>query len=295
MRSDPMFKKILLFRNLIDNIPKNFGIYSVGVMFLILNRFNLEVISNILALGAFLISYSSIYILNDLHDVDEDAMDNEKTLRKPLTQGRVERSEAINMLILFQILGFTLSLLLNLRFLFTMIALLLVNALYSVPLLPRRIVEPNSDDSELTPERAQRISLKYTAVGLPLVLIMQMLKILLPWTINADLTRFPVVFALGFSILYIVIFKGYKAGMTIGESIRHERGLATTAILVFIISMFVHPEQILQAMMIVYLMVGILIFWRFRLTDRTVIILSPIYIGLGVFGLFYFVSIVNFP
>ena len=75
-----MFRRILLFRNLTDNIPKNIGLYSVGVMLLFLFRIKIDLLQILLGLLAFLVSYSSIYVLNDLYDIEDDKRDEKKAL-----------------------------------------------------------------------------------------------------------------------------------------------------------------------------------------------------------------------
>ena len=101
-----MIKRVLLFRNLIDNIPKNIGLYSVGVMLLFLFRVTIDSLQFLLGLLAFMVSYSSIYVLNDLCDIEDDKKDEKKVLRKPLAHGVVNRSEAVTIFISFFISNF---------------------------------------------------------------------------------------------------------------------------------------------------------------------------------------------
>jgi len=227
-----------------------------------------------LGLLAFLVSYSSIYVLNDLYDIEDDKKDEKKTLRKPLAQGTVERKDAIWVFISFLILGLLFSIILNLMFFCVVCILILINMIYSVP------VKKNTD----------RKRLKHSFFGLPLVLLMQFLKIFLPWTFSTEMVRFPVLFSLGFSLTYAIIFKGYKENHTIGESIKRAPFSVGIAIITFVLSISLYPEPVAQASIILYILAGIVFFRNSHLTDQWVLLLSPIYIFLGIIVLFYVIS-----
>ncbi|MFW9954317.1 MAG: UbiA family prenyltransferase [Candidatus Thorarchaeota archaeon] len=277
-----MVQKVQPFRNLIDNIPKNIGLYSVGVMLLFLFRVAIDLLWLLVGMIAFLLSYSSIYVLNDLYDIEDDKKDERKILRKPLAQGVVTRKDAIGIFILFLALGLFSSVFLGLPFLSTICSLIFINLLYSTPSIHIK----NKSLEEISPR-----SLKYTLLGLPLVLFMQILKIFLPWTITTEMTQFPILFAFGFSVIYIIIFKGYKEYLTIGESVRHMSGSFSAAIAVFALSMLIYPEPLAQAIIIGYILLGILFFNDSYLTDRKVLLLSPVYIFLGIIFLFLAMAI----
>ncbi|MFX0046264.1 MAG: UbiA family prenyltransferase, partial [Candidatus Hermodarchaeota archaeon] len=259
---------MLLFRNLVDNLVKNVGLYSIGVLLLLLYRYAVDPGPVLLGLVAFLFAYSSVYIVNDIFDIDEDSAAGEKAKRKPLTQGSVEKSEAVMICLTLLAIGIVLSTILGLLFSGVVCTLFIVNVLYSAPLV--------SDG------RTRSRSLKHTVAGLPLVLIMQLLKILLPWTIGAELLTFPLFFALGFSLMYLVFFRGYKKNVTVGESILHERLLSILTVVVFSISFCVHPQPLLQFLVLVYILAGIVFFWSSRLIDQRVLKVAPIYIIIGV-------------
>ncbi|MHA1963932.1 MAG: UbiA family prenyltransferase [Candidatus Thorarchaeota archaeon] len=276
-----MIRRVLLFRNLIDNIPKNIGLYSVGIMFLYLYRVPIEVVSIVIGLLAFLVSYSSIYVLNDLFDVEDDKKDQKKVLRKPIAQGVVNKNEAVKVFILLLALGLLLSIFLNLLFFCVVCSLVFINMIYSIPLT--RIT--NQSLEEMSPR-----SLKHTILGPPLVLLMQLLKIFLPWTISTEVMRFPVLFAVGFSFIYVILFKGYKEYRTIGESVKQTPFSFGIAVAFFASSMSMYPEPLVQALIVLYIFAGIVFFRNSHLTDRRVLLLSPIYILLGIIVLFYVIT-----
>ncbi|MFW9786175.1 MAG: UbiA family prenyltransferase [Candidatus Thorarchaeota archaeon] len=276
-----MPQRVLLFRNLIDNIPKNIGLYSVGVMLLLLLRISINLLSMLLGLLAFLVSYSSIYVLNDLYDAEDDKKDERKVPRKPLAQGVVNRNETKAIFVSFLIPGLLLSILLNPLFFFVVCLLVFINLIYSLPLVGTK----NRSSEEIGSQ-----SLKHTIVGLPLVFLMQFLKILLPWTTIPEILHFPALFAIGFSVVYIILFRGYKEYLTIGESIVKAPFLFCASIMIFIISMSMYPEPFLQASMVTFILVGIIFFRNSHLTDRRVLLVSPWYILLGIIFLVFLIS-----
>ncbi len=102
--------------------------------------------------------------------------------------------------------------------------------------------------------------------------------------------QFPVLFAVGFSLIYVILFKGYKEYWTIGESIKQTPFSFGIAIAVFVLSMSMYPEPLVQASIVIYIIAGIMFFWNSHLTDKKVLMLSPIYIFIGVVILFYLIT-----
>jgi hypothetical protein len=238
----------------------------------------------LIGLLAFVVSYSSVYVLNDLFDIEDDKKDETKVLRKPLAKGVVNRKDAVMIFFSFLISGLVLSILFNMLFFCFICLLLFLNVIYSIPL-----TKPRSSSMEYARPR----SLKHTILGLPLVLLMQLLKVFLPWTISSEMMHFPTLFVIGLSLIYCVLFKGYKEKRTIGSSIKHEPLIFSTAIIVFLLSMSMYPQPILQASILIYLLVGILFFRNSYLIEKKVLILSPIYIFLGIIFLFYLITVIE--
>jgi 4-hydroxybenzoate polyprenyltransferase len=253
----------------------------VGVMLLLLFRVTVDLLQILLGLLAFLVSYSSIYILNDLYDTEDDKRDVKKALRKPLAQGVVNRNEAVNFFVSFLILGLLLSIFLNLLFFCVVNSLILINLFYSIPLT--NIKKQSLDD-------VRSKSLKHTTLGLPLVLLMQLLKLFLPWTISTQVMQFPILFAIGFSLIYAILFKGYKEYRTIGESVMQAPFSFGFAGAFFISSISMYPEPFVQGAIVLYIFAGIVFFRNSHLTDRRVLLFSPIYIFLGVLALLYLMT-----
>ncbi|OLS30879.1 MAG: hypothetical protein ThorAB25_06750 [Candidatus Thorarchaeota archaeon AB_25] len=278
-----MIRTVLLFRNLTDNIPKNIGLYSVGLMLLFLFRVTIDSLQILMGLLAFLVSYSSVYVLNDLYDVEDDKRDEKKALRKPLAKGMVNRSEGLKIFISFLILGLLFSFFLNLLFFCVVCSLIFINLIYSIPLARTR----SQKLEDVRPKSG-----KHTTLGLPLILLMQLLKIFLPWTFSTQLTQFPVLFVIGFSLIYVIIFKGYKEYLTIGESVMQAPFFFGFASAFFISSISIYPEPFVQGAIVLYIFAGIMFFRNSHLTDRRVLLFSPIYIFLGVVVLLYLTTII---
>jgi len=276
-----MIRSVLLFRNLVDNIPKNVGLYSVGVMMLLLFGLTFDYFQILLGLLAFLISYSSVYVLNDLFDVEEDKWDERKISRKPLALGVAKRKDAIAIFSSFLLLGLLFSLILGLLFFCVVLLLVLMNLIYSVS--SARIRKQGVEDVRLR-------SFKHTNLGLTLVTLMQILKIFLPWTFIEQVFQFPVLFAIGFSLVYAILFKGYKEYLTIGQSVMQAPFFFGFACAFFISSMSLYPEPVIQTALVLYILTGIVYFRNSHLTDRRVLLQSPVYILLGIIILFIMIS-----
>jgi 4-hydroxybenzoate polyprenyltransferase len=276
-----MVRRVLLFRNLIDNIPKNTGLYSIGVMFLLLFHFSFDVLQVLLGLLAYLLSYSSVYVLNDIYDVEDDKRDARKVQRKPIALGVVNKEDAVVIFSLLLSLGVFLSILLNLLFFCVVLLLIIINLIYSIS-------SPTIRKQSLKDARPTR--LKYTHLGLALITLMQLLKIFLPWALITQAIQFPVFFAVGFSIIYTMLFKGYKEYRTIGESVMQSPFLLGFACAFFISSVSLYPEPIIQTLIVLYIFAGIVYFRNSHLTDRRVLTQSPLYILLGLIILFIIMS-----
>ncbi|MFW9811094.1 MAG: UbiA family prenyltransferase [Candidatus Thorarchaeota archaeon] len=270
-----------MFRNLIDNIPKNTGLYSIGVMLLLLFHFSFELLQILLGLLVFLISYSSVYVFNDIFDVEEDMRDERKVKRKPIALGVVSKKNAAAIAVFLLSLGLLLSILLNLLFFCVLLSLIFINLIYSIS-------SPSIRKQSLEDVRPSR--LKHSNLGLTLIALMQLLKIFLPWTLIIQVMEFPVLFAVGFSIIYIILFKGYKEYLTIGQSVMQAPLLFGFATAFFISSMSLYPEPVIQASIVFYLFAGIVYFRNSHLTDRRVLLQSPVYILLGLIFLFIMIS-----
>ncbi|PJJ76571.1 4-hydroxybenzoate polyprenyltransferase [Thermoflavifilum aggregans] len=79
---------------------------------------------------AFSLAASSVYILNDIRDIESDRIHPEKRFR-PIPAGKVSVSHAVILMSVSLIAGFIISYFISLKFLFIVSLYLLVNILYS--------------------------------------------------------------------------------------------------------------------------------------------------------------------
>lgn len=111
---------------------KNLFIFLPLFFALQINRFDLVT----KAIGAFLVFSlitSSIYILNDWHDVDEDRLHPNKKLR-PLASGKITKKAAGRAMAIFTALGIILSYFLNRSMLLLVIFYMALNIAYTIRL-----------------------------------------------------------------------------------------------------------------------------------------------------------------
>ena len=86
-----------------------------------------------LAFVAFCILSSSLYILNDLRDLEEDRHHPLKS-KRPIASGRMKKSTAIAAFVMLGLLGFLISFILNLNFFIAALIYYLLQVAYSVRL-----------------------------------------------------------------------------------------------------------------------------------------------------------------
>jgi len=110
-------------------------------LFFSLNLFNFGLFfKTFLGFILFSITASSIYILNDINDINEDKNHPDKKER-PIASGKISLSKAKLIMIFLLLVGLTGSFLLNLNFFFILIFYFLMNIAYSLKLKHIAIVD----------------------------------------------------------------------------------------------------------------------------------------------------------
>jgi 4-hydroxybenzoate polyprenyltransferase len=94
----------------------------------------------ILGFLSFSLVASSIYIINDLKDINEDKLHPKKRLR-PLASGKIPKSSAYLTLSIFLILGVTIGYLVNKPFTEILILYFVLNLLYSLKLKEKAVID----------------------------------------------------------------------------------------------------------------------------------------------------------
>ncbi len=85
---------------------------------------------SIFAFIVFSLIASSVYILNDIKDIDEDKEHPEKS-KRPIVNGEISISSAIKVLIALACIGFTLAYLVTIKLLFIMLIYYVLNIFYN--------------------------------------------------------------------------------------------------------------------------------------------------------------------
>jgi len=182
--------KRFLFNSVTISIPKNTVQFALGVIlyWVYLGMPNIYLTG--LALAGFLISYSAVYLYNDIVDHEDDKKDKEKLKWKLVAGGHMKISHAMWMTLIFAATGLVLSLLVNRWFFMMIVGMLFLNFLHS------------------SPYTRYKKSLKKTAVNLTAI---EFLKFCCGWfALTTDLTRFPFWLILAFSVVYTVSYLIYK-------------------------------------------------------------------------------------
>lgn len=98
------------------------------------------VIKAVLAMLCFMAASSSIYILNDIIDLEKDKLHEKKRLR-PLASGSIKKSTAVIFMLVLLAVSFALSYFINYQVLLCIIIYILINILYSTILKKIAIVD----------------------------------------------------------------------------------------------------------------------------------------------------------
>jgi 4-hydroxybenzoate polyprenyltransferase len=229
----------------------------------------------VVGLAGFSLSYSSVYILNDILDEEVDKDDPERYEKNPIAKGEVSRRQGIQIWLILVVSGLVLSFFVGLLFLVCGVLLLIINILYSLPSTLR-----NQRAFSSSPDR----SLGLQFIFLAIIAVMQFLKQVLPWLVFGDFTNFPYILVIGYALFYTAFFRRYKIpknqsstasesdsqqkGHTIGDCVVFSKPLFLVPIITFIVSIFVHPLPYLQIALLMLLLVAVRVFWNFGLKDE---------------------------
>ena len=125
--------KAIVYNSITVSLPKNIIQFLVGIVlyWIIIGPFNY--IKAFIGLVAFLITYSSVYIMNDIIDYEEDRKDKLKKEWKIIANGTISIKDAVALLVFMLVVGFSLSLIVGVRFTIAMILLIFLNFLHSSP------------------------------------------------------------------------------------------------------------------------------------------------------------------
>ncbi|MCK5017451.1 MAG: UbiA prenyltransferase family protein [Candidatus Peribacteraceae bacterium] len=237
-----MIKKIL-FNSVTVSLPKNIVQFALSAILYWVIIGNPDITTLLVALSGFLISYSAVYMYNDLVDYEEDKKDSEKLRWKLLASGDMSFKQAKIITLTFLVVGFGISFFVN-RWFFAMVAgMIALNFLHS------------------SPYTRYKKSMNKTSINMTVI---EFLKFSCAWfALTTDITRFPFWILLTFAIAYNVSYIIYKfdfKGKTIKTNKKIIGGLGITGLTSYMISFIYYGMPISMIFLIVIPLFIILLF-----------------------------------
>lgn len=225
--------KKLLINSITLNIPKNIIQFLMGVVFYI-TFFGLpEAGITIFSLAAFLITYSAVYVYNDITDAKEDAKHCEKKSWKLVACGLITRRQGWTLYILFLVVGLSMSALVNAYFLLMMAALVGLNYLHS------------------SPKFRFKESLRKTAVNMTVI---ELLKYSVGWfALTGNISNFPFWVALVLSLSYntsYIIYKAERKKDLVRDNKRFFASMGCILLASYLISFFAYGIPLIMILML---------------------------------------------
>jgi hypothetical protein len=185
-----MQMKKIAYNSITINLPKNIFQLLFGVAIFVVAFGMPDLAKLALAIASLGIAYSSVYILNDIMDKEEDAKDPDKLPWKHIANGTISVEMAVCLYALAAIAGMWLSFLVNAVFGSMMALLLLLNILHSSPRIRLKKMKG--------PTIANMTAIEF-------------MKYSMGWfALTSDTSRFPVFFVLMFAVIYTMGYMAYK-------------------------------------------------------------------------------------
>jgi heme O synthase-like polyprenyltransferase len=180
----------LLYNSITVNIPKNMIQYFIGlILYAVIIGFP-DIYVSLLGVVSFVITYSSVYLLNDIVDADEDRKIKNKSVWKPVASGTLSKKNAFSIAWILLIVGLVLSMFVNKWFFLLNALLILLNFLHS------------------SPYTQFKKSLPKTAVNMTMI---EFIKFSLGWfALTPNLEYFPFWIILGLAGAYNIGYLFYK-------------------------------------------------------------------------------------
>ncbi len=131
IKAPRIINDFFLTENIGFTLEKNIGQFLIGVFAFSITHFSINIITLLLGLASFLITYSSIYIFNDINDMSNDKRNSEKLEYKGLARGTLSIEKAVSLIFIVIITGFVLSMVINKFFTILLATSLFGNFLHS--------------------------------------------------------------------------------------------------------------------------------------------------------------------
>jgi len=199
--------KKVLYNSITISLPKNAVQFFLGVVLFWLVIGIPNPVTTIIALAGFLVTYSSVYLINDVVDHKEDLKNREKVKWKLVAGKMISVGNALILGLLLLLVGLSISFYVSRWFFSIMIVLILLNFLHS------------------SPWTKFKKSLPKTSVNMTVI---QFLKFSTGWfALTSNISNFPFWLILGFSIVYTTSYIIYKFGFK-GKKIKSRKGFFWT-------------------------------------------------------------------
>ncbi len=182
--------KKILYNSVTVNLPKNIVQLLLGAVLFAAVFGIIDFAKLIMAIAGLSLAYSSVYMYNDIMDREEDSMDPEKRAWKPIANHSLSIDNAISIYALLLMSGVLVSFLVNTAFGAMMVALLFLNFLHSSPFI-----------------KLKKKKLR-TIVNITLI---EFIKYSSGWfALTSNISRFPLLLVLMFSVIYSAGYMAYK-------------------------------------------------------------------------------------
>jgi len=227
-------KRNVLINSITLNIPKNSIQFFIGIVFYI-TFFGLPGLSVVLfSCAAFLVTYSAVYVYNDIGDAEHDSKHSHKKVWKLVASGLLDKKQSWMLYVVLLGVGFTMSLFVNVYFFVMMLLLVGLNFLHSCP----KIYLKNS--------------LKKTAVNMTVI---EFLKYSAGWfALTTNLSYFPfwvaIVLSLSYNLSYI-IYKAEQTRSVLRDNKRFFISMGIAAFASYIIAFFTYQIPLVMIAMLI--------------------------------------------
>ncbi|MBN2101757.1 MAG: UbiA family prenyltransferase [Candidatus Aenigmarchaeota archaeon] len=229
-----MGKRSILINSITLNIPKNIIQFSIGIIFFVA-FFGKPDFGLVLFAGtSFLLTYSAVYVYNDIIDAEEDSKHLHKKLWKLVGGGFLDTKQAYRIYTGLVICGLSMALFVNNYFFIMMLALLALNFIHS------------------NPKTHFKDSLRKTAVNMTFI---EFLKYSSGWfALTSNISYFPfwvvVVLSIAYNLSYI-IYKTEKKRDLLKDNKKFFISMGITAIISYILAFFNYGIPLVMILMLI--------------------------------------------
>jgi 4-hydroxybenzoate polyprenyltransferase len=237
-----MVLKSLLYNSVTVSLPKNIVQFLLGVVLFWIITTGFDIPLTLLAMAAFVITYSSVYFYNDVIDAEDDRRDSDKKAWKLVASGVLGKRAASFLGTAFLLVGLSLSVLVNVWFMLLMSALVVLNFLHSSPYTGFK-------------KRVHLAAANMTAI--------EFLKYSSGWfALTSNLSLFPLWLVMCFALIYSGVYLVYKFRFK-GKIIKENKHII---VIIGIASAFSYVSSIIlygfALPMILLLVIAVLMAWH---------------------------------